>query len=283
VFDCRIVDTSTSAGRLGRDKQDDPAGPGDWPRLLAGANDDIVVARDQQVALVDSAGALRWPAPLRCAGRPNRAFLSENRLLVTTFSLEYHAWGNLGPALLIDVSTGALITELRGAEGAALSAGRFVLGLEGYDTFDSWLYAADGEPLQQWRSFGHYIVDPDETIRVLELDRRDPTSSRIVRLHPDGEIERGPQLADGQISPPLVLEDGTALFVDRGRLHAVDRQLRAEVLIELLEIAQDDPWRFTAHLSMADALLHVSISERTARSPIVYTIRRWALELTKHD
>lgn len=42
------------------------------------------------------------------------------------------------PALLLDLADGAVVAELRGSRGAPLGDGRLLLGLEGYDVFDTW-------------------------------------------------------------------------------------------------------------------------------------------------
>ncbi|MFF4353832.1 hypothetical protein [Streptomyces sp. NPDC001530] len=187
------------------------------------------------VSCVDSVGRTLWTH--RCAGRPNAAHVSGDRVLVTTDSLEYTPWGNLGPALLLDLADGRLVAELRGERGAARGDGRFVLGLEGYGVFDTWEYDRDGNEIDAWRSYGHYVVGTG--LRVVEADRNIPTDGRVVRLLPGGVVERGPRLSDSQPPKPLVLHDGTILVLDGGVLRAVGRGLDSTVLAELGGIAAD--------------------------------------------
>jgi len=52
-----------------------------------------------------------------------------------------------------------------------------------------------------------------------------PTRSRVVRLLADGSIQHGPELAEGLVSPPVVLENGMLVFVDAGMLRSVDTSL----------------------------------------------------------
>ncbi|MFD3328339.1 hypothetical protein [Streptomyces sp. NPDC058701] len=245
-------------------------------RPLASRDGLGVHGRVGAVSCVDAAGETRWTH--RCAGRPNAAHIAGGRVLVTTDSLEYTPWGNLGPALLLDLSDGAKIAELRGERGAALPGGRFLLGLEGYDVFDTWEHDRDGAVVDTWRSYGHYVVGTG--IRVVEADRAVPTSSRVVRLQPGGVIERGPRLNDPTPPRPLVLDDGTILALDAGVLRAVDRRLRGTVLAELLPIAPDRASGHVCTLRREGTQVTAVIAEPLPdQHPIRYTIHTWTLNL----
>lgn len=278
-YSCRIIEsTHTSEPTINEPVGD--LGPVLWSRCLAGSDDDLIVACGQDVTRVDASGVCLWSEPLVCSGVPRAAFISEDRLLITTSSNEYHRWGHLGPALLINLNDGSLIAELRGKTGTALRGGRFLLGLEGYDVFNTWSYDRNGTLLQEWRSYGHYIVDQDDTIRVIEQDRRGTTNARVVRLLPNGSIEKGPQLVDGTASAPLILNDGTIVFVDGGVLRAVDRKLKDQTLAILLSIPQQEIWRFTANLLLDGNLVKIEIRERSVDVPIDDTYHSWLLQLT---
>ncbi|MET8543995.1 hypothetical protein ABZW03_25590 [Kitasatospora sp. NPDC004799] len=231
--------------------------------------------RNGGLACVDAAGTVRWQRP--CPGRPNAAHLSSGRALVTTDSVEYTAWGHLGPALLLDLADGTTVAELRGERGAALGGGRFALGLAGYDAFDTRAYDRDGTLVDSWRSYGHYVVGGG--LRVVETDRRHPTGSRVVRLLPGGRIERGPQLADPQAPAPLVLPDGTLLVLDAGVLRAVGRDLDDAVLAELLPLAPQEQPRFTGSLHRTADRLTVDLVERHPTRMGAYTTHTWTLAL----
>jgi hypothetical protein len=198
--------------------------------------------------------------------------VSADRVLVLTDSLDYHPWGFLGPALLLDLRSGARIASLRGERGAALPDGRFLLGLAGYDVFDTWLHDRDGALVTSWRSSGHYVVDVDD-VRVVECDGRGPTRSAVVRLLPDGVVERGHVLRHGQVAAPVVLADGTILVFDGGVLVAVDRDLRGTVLAEVLDEG-DEFWRFSGTLELRGDVLAVTVVERTPEVPIAYSTHR---------
>lgn len=229
-----------------------------------------------EIRCVDTSGRTRWTH--RCAGRPNAAHVSGGRVLVTTDSLEYTPWGFLGPALLLDLAAGTQIAELRGERGAALRGGHFLLGLEGYDFFDTWEHDRDGTVVDSWRSYGHYVVGTG--VRVVEADRAHPTSSRVVRLLPGGVIERGPHLTDPRTPPPLVLDDGTILVLDAGTLRAVDRGLRAAVLAELLPVAADQVSQHTGSLRRAggDHVTAVIAEPRPGRAT-PHTVHTWTIAL----
>ncbi|MER5869809.1 hypothetical protein [Streptomyces sp. NPDC002044] len=244
-------------------------------RPLASRDGLSIHGRSGTLSCVDAAGATRWTQ--ECAGRPNAAHISGGRLLVTTDSLDYTPWGNLGPALLLDLSDGARIAELRGERGAALPGGRFLLGLEGYDFYDTWEHDRDGTVLDSWRSYGHYVIGTG--IRVVETDRRIPTGSRVVRLLPGGVIERGPALNDPTGPRPLVLEEGTILALDAGVLRAVDRRLGATVLAELLPIAADRASGHIGALSREGERVTAVIAEPLPGHPTPYAVHTWTLRL----
>ncbi|MFJ9938315.1 hypothetical protein ACIRSJ_34900 [Streptomyces virginiae] len=233
-----------------------------------------VLGRTGEVRCVDSSGRVLWTAA--CSGVPNAAHISGGRVLVTTDSLDYTPWGHLGPALL-DLADGAPVAELRGASGAVLSGGRFFLGLEGYDVFDTWEYDRDGALVDSWRSYGHYVTGTG--IRVVETDRNLPTGSRVVRLLPGGAVERGPALTDPLCPEPLVLADGTILVLDAGVLRAVDRGLGHSVLAELLPVDPDQTWRCRGGLRRSGDRLTVTLAEEHRDRPGKHVVHTWTLAL----
>ncbi|MEU9303454.1 hypothetical protein [Streptomyces sp. NPDC048269] len=230
------------------------------------------------VSCIDASGHTRWTR--HCAGRPNAAHISGGRVLVTTDSLEYTAWGHLGPALLLDLADGTQIAELRGERGAALRGGRFLLGLEGYDSFDTWEHDRDGVLTDSWRSYGHYVIGTG--IRVVETDRNVPTSSRVVRLLPGGIVRRGPLLNSPTAPRPLVLEDGTILVLDAGVLRAVDRELGAVVLAQLLPSDPDEASGRTEGLRRDGQYITAVIAAPHPRRPTRHTVHTWTMTLTLH-
>ncbi|QPP05692.1 hypothetical protein G4Z16_03995 [Streptomyces bathyalis] len=247
--------------------------------LLAVLGGDRIVADGEHVARLGCDGNPKWRRGY--GSRPRSGHISGDRLLVLSDSFDYHAWGHLGPALLLDPDDGRLVAELRGERAASLGGGRFVLGLEGYDVFDTWLHERDGSQSGTWRSYGHYVPDPDGTIRVVECDRRTPTSSRVVRLLKDGGIERGTRLSGGQVPPPVVLADGTLVVLDAGVLRAVGRDLDDSILAELLPVPPGETWRFRGELALSGDRLTVTVEERHAGEATGSTRRRWTLRVSR--
>lgn len=228
-----------------------------------------------EIRCVDSSGSTLWTTG--CAGVPNAAHICGGRVLVTTDSLDYTPWGHLGPALLLDLADGSPVAELRGARGAVLRGGRFFLGLEGYDVFDTWEYDRDGTLVDSWRSYGHYVTGTG--VRVVETDRSLPTSSRVVRLLPGGTVERGPSLTDPLCPEPSVLPDGTILVLDAGVLRAVDRRLGDAVLAELLPVEPDQTWRYRSGLRRSGDTLTATVSEEDRDRPGRRVLHTWTLAL----
>lgn len=175
------------------------------------------------------------------------------RVLITTHTPHYdNVWGTLGPALLLDRDSGQLLKVLRGSHSAMLPNGNFLLGLEGYDAFDTWLYDEQGNELQQWRSFGPYVIDEQGGIRVVECDGNAPTHSHIAKLHLDGYIERGPALNHGQVPPPLVVEENDLLIFDHGSLRYFNHELQELQSKEIFKCDDQQSNLVLATLSLYD-------------------------------
>ncbi len=204
--------------------------------------------------------------------------MGPDRILCLTSTEEYHAWGYLGPALLVD-GAGQTVAELRGERAALLPGERFLLGLEGYDFFDTWMYDRNGDELGHWRSYGHYVVE-GEDVRVVECDRRSPSDARVSRLLPDGSVAHGPKLVHGQVPPPVVLTNGMIVVLDAGRLVGVDRELRARVLAELVATPEGESWRFSGRLTLTDGQLEVAVTERSPDAPVTTRSRTWTFRLS---
>ncbi|MEV7022575.1 hypothetical protein [Kitasatospora sp. NPDC093558] len=247
------------------------------PKQPFAARDGLVIGgRTGEITCTDGDGRVRWSHPV--PGTPNAAHISSGRVLVTTSSINYHAWGHLGPAYLLDLADGTLVAELRGERGAALGGGRFVLGLEGYDYFHTWQFDRDGQCTDTWRSYGHYVVGTG--LRVVEADRMTPTESRVVRLLPGGVIERSSLLLTGsQPCAPVVLHDGTILVLDAGVLRAFGRDLGDATLAELVTVPDGEASRFTSTLerTAADRLTAVIRERDPERGK--YVTHTWTLAL----
>ncbi len=274
---CEIVDSNKVSESPCRNKE--PQDLSEQQKILAELNGQRVVAHDGKISLLNLHNVPAWECPFEIEGRPNEVFVSEDRLLLTTLTKNYHAWGFLGPAFLIDMTNGSLVAELRGESGAAFNDGSFILGLEGYDYFNTWLYDRNGKLVQTWRSYGHYIVGENNDVRVLEKDRQIPTQSRLVRLKLDGQIEKGPLLNESQVGKPLSLGDKSLLFVDCGTIRIIDVELKEQYKKILINIPQRDAWRFHSYIYFKDCRIVVNIYERSEKQPIEYTKHSWLLEL----
>lgn len=134
--------------------------------------------------------------------------------------------------------------------------------MEGYGVFKTSLYDAEGTCLQEWGSFGHYIIEEDE-IRVFETDRTTPTNAHAVKLLMDGRIERGASLYSSQISAPLVLADGNYLIFDSGWLRIIDKHLYEVYAINVIKILPEDNYRFHSSLTSDADKIQLRLYERS--------------------
>ncbi len=245
-------------------------------------------ANGRELQLLDSYGKRLWEQPILCPAIARKAWQSGNRVLVATNTEEYHAWGYLGPALIIDLDNGKIIKEIKGSHGTPLSNGQFIVGLEGYDTFDSWLYDREGELLQNWRSCGHFVVNSQEDIFVIEQDRNSPTRAHVVRLHRDGTIEKGMKLRTAGASSPILLGNDDFVFENSGFLRVIDSNLQEVASKRLLEIKKEDSWRFIGIIELIGAnhlLVHILERSDGDTPPIAHATHQWLLKIrnTKLD
>ncbi len=56
-----------------------------------------LIVSGKELNLLDSYNNNLWDKPIQCPGIPKKAWQSDNRILLTTNTEEYHAWGHLGP------------------------------------------------------------------------------------------------------------------------------------------------------------------------------------------
>ena len=89
-------------------------------KLLVEIDDRKLVALEGEISLLNQDGFPVWEKPFKIEGRLNKVLVSKDRLLITSLTNDYHAWGMLGPAYLVNLKDGSLVAELRGDSGAAL-------------------------------------------------------------------------------------------------------------------------------------------------------------------
>jgi len=248
-------------------------------QVLAETAGQKIAIKDNEITLLNEQGLSIWVKPFKIEGSPNEVFLLKDRLLMTTYSKDYHAWGMLGPVFLLNLKDGALVAKLVGESAVTLSDGKFILGLEGYNCFETCLYDRDGKRLCEWRSYGHYIVGENDDIRVLEKDRRIPTESKLVRLKLDGEIEKGPRLNQSQISTPLVLEDKSIIFIDCGVIRIVDVDLREQYKQVLMNIPNNNSSLFISDVQFKGEQVSISIYEKNNKSSTGYVKHNWLVTI----
>ncbi len=259
-----------------------PSGSAAWHKLLGTYNDQWIVANGRELALVDASGNLLWKHKVLCPAMPECIWLSDERMLVKTKTEDYHVWGMLGPMLLVDLNEGTIIKELKGQHAASLPDGSFIVGLEGYGYFDSWLYDSAVAIRQHWKSYGHYIID-DTDIRVIEQDRNNPTHAHVVRLTLNGSIIKGPKLASSHASEPIVLGNKDVVFVNSGNIRIINAALEYVTTCSLLAISETESWRFSCNITYRDNLFVVDIYERTVDVPIQYFKHSWLIDIKKQD
>jgi hypothetical protein len=257
------------------------SGPKPWSLLLGKLEDNLVVANGYELAIIDSVSNRIWNKQLICPGMPNKICISGKRMMVSTRTENYHSWGFLGPMILVNLEDGEIIKVLKGEEAAAFSGGRFIVGLEGYDYFHSWLYNSEGDIIQTWRSYGHYIIS-DNSIRVIEKHRMIPTNSHIVRLDLNGEIEKGTKLFSYETSEPIIFQNENFIFVNSGKLLVINSGLESILTLTLLNISENESSRFSSKVSFHNNRIDVDIYERSKEERTQYLRYHWLIEIDQN-
>jgi len=250
----------------------------DWKILKTIENKGLIISNHKQVDFVDFNGNKIWQSSIECSGIPNDVKVSNDRLIVTTNSEDYHAWGYLGFVTLIDLNKGKVIKELKGERAQSLDDGSFLLGLEGYDIFNTWLYDQNGILLKEWRSYGQYLIINKE-IFVIEDDRQGNTSAHIVKLCSNGKIKKGKKLKSSSSSNPLLLDDEVFIFENFGELSIINNNLIEVAKFKLFSYDENQSWRFSSRISKEKGLFEISILERTEELPLEYKTHNWKVKI----
>jgi outer membrane protein assembly factor BamB len=164
------------------------------------------------------------PRPIRAyraatfqATRWEPLLVSGDRVLATFFEIS----GGLGVSYCVDLASGRPLWNTEPApdgDRAIAGGGRFLVGEQGYGAFAMRLLDRDGTVVAEWPSHGRALVGADGVIRVVELENRTPSRSRIRLLHRDGTMTDGAVLPGYYTVGPVLAEDGRVAFLRDGRL-----------------------------------------------------------------
>ncbi len=238
-----------------------------------------IISKDKKLKFINFNDQTIWESSVT-PGKPDKAVVSGDLLIITTTTEDYHAWGFLGPVILIDLNTGKILKELKGEKVKALSNGEFILGLEGYDFFHTWLYDRAGTLIQEWKTYGEYIVLNNE-VMVIEENRQNPDSSYLTRLHLDGSIEKVIKLKSPRSSNPVKLNETVFIFENAGELIVINGELKIIQSLQLLDYPPADASSFSSRIKECDDELKIEILERTSEPIENYRNHVWKAQIPK--
>jgi hypothetical protein len=249
-----------------------------WNVLTNVKDRGLIISKNRRLNFIDHEGHPFWNSSVLISGIPQEAYISKDRLIITTTTDDYHAWGFLGPTLLKDLETGITIKELKGEIVKELYNGEFLLALEGYELFDTWHYDREGNLIQKWKSYGKYLLVNDEII-VIEENRQNNNSSSLAKLNRDGSILKGPKLKSPRSSNPIFLNKNNFLFENGGHLIIVDKNLNVTTIHNLIQYSSNDSWRFSSRITQKKGLIVVEILERIKEPIENYHTHIWKIRL----
>jgi hypothetical protein len=123
------------------------------------------------------------------------------------------------------------------SEVAAIGAGRFLIGSQGYGAFATVEYDNEGREARRWNSHGRYILHRGD-VRVIELENVVLSLARLVRLQADGSVERG-DLLEGYYTSEFWIDSDDTLYFARDGLLIAARDLRIQARQALCDLS----WR----------------------------------------
>ena len=241
------------------------------------------------LARITPGGAVRWTTTLttpsidleRYAREPRPISLADYR--PRSWVTGYHGAGELTvsgdtlfavygdiPASGLSLGYAASLTDgaLRYTTGggpihsvAAHPGGAFLVGYQGYDAFETVLYDRAGNRKTRWNSHGHYVVETDG-VRVIELENRLPSRSRLVRLNSDGTVTRGDLLEGYYTSEPYLHRDGTLFFAREGMMIAA-RGLMIDERVVIRHRSDSDSYVIHSRVLGGDEGMFVTYTEGT--------------------
>lgn len=250
----------------------------DWNILIKRNDSQIIVFNKFILKCINSNGEDVWLNSIVCEGIPNSAQISDDRLIITTNSENYHSWGFLGPVYLIDIENGIVIKELKGEIAKSLDNGNFILGLEGYEYFNTWEFDKNGILKNEWRSYGEYLLKNNE-IFVVEDDRMSPTNGHLVKLISNNKIIKGEKLKTSSSSNIISLKEDKLVFENSGSLKIYNLNFKRILEISLLNYKPADSWRFMSRIRLKNDNIFVQIMERSAEPPIEYKTHNWEISV----
>ncbi|HWO26783.1 MAG TPA: hypothetical protein VNO30_48975 [Kofleriaceae bacterium] len=147
--------------------------------------------------------------------------VSQDRVLARFFDMPR---SGISRAYGLDLATGAHLFTSEPhppAEAISLGQGRFLVGVQGYGAFESWLVERDGDLSRTWPGQGRYLPDAGGQVHVVEMENRLPSKMHFTTLRMDGTVERGPWLDGYYTSSAARLDDGSIVFWRNGALQEV--------------------------------------------------------------
>jgi hypothetical protein len=233
------------------------------------------------VQRVDLSGSVRWsttlPAPqeqVLCL-RP-RTWLSASDVLDVSGDAVFGCFSDMpasgiGLGYALSLTDGTLrFTTASGPihSTAALGSGAFLVGYQGYGTFETQHYEPDGQVRTRWASQGHYVIAGGD-IRVIELSNANPSAMHLARLLRDGSVVRGQWLDGYHTSPPSQSPDGIALFFRAGALLAA----RDLAIDDRLELCPCDAQTWSTPIASNGGSAYLALSERRSDSQLRRLVR----------
>jgi hypothetical protein len=203
--------------------------------------------REPRIIRLDRQGQQIWSATLpkpnqeqekdsrwaRMEWQPEYQFspimISGDRLLSTYFDLA----SGLSLGYCLDTITGELLwsTPLRpSGNRVSLSQGRFLIGFQGYDFFDSYLYTAEGSIKNHWKSHGYVVITEAGEVRIVEMENRLPSRMHVSVLEIDGTVRQGPHLDRYRTSYPVIDQQNNIWFWREGELTVVSADMKKRVV-----------------------------------------------------
>lgn len=178
----------------------------------------------------------------------DQLLISDDRVLA---SFQEMPRSGIGCRYVLCAKTGQLLWKSNAspiANAFALSYRRFLMGVQGYGAFETYLYEDGVDEMVTWRSHGHDFVTKHGTIMSIQMSNDSSVPQHVVELCLNGSVVvQSKRLPGYYTSKPVQLLDGSVYFWRGDHVWSWNQMegLRGEIKIGLGDGAYASTHKFT--------------------------------------
>jgi hypothetical protein len=171
-----------------------------------------------------------------------RDWLTGN-ILVLNNKLLINFWSSsgIGICYCLNIKTGEILWQTKPGPFSSIACieNKFIIGRQGYGAFNTDLYDENGQIIDKWASYGHYIISKDNEIFVLESSNYSGDSLHVSKLLKNGQVKELINISSDYFPYPLIDEFNNIIVSFNKKITIIDGKLKKHELYDY-KIYQDD-------------------------------------------